>query len=161
MGEPDSDMEIKKYWDEWRAKDITGIGNVCPMINHIRDFLTEISIKENGSVNQETAEMLAMLEDIRDAASALRKIAACSLRKESCLKDTVPIICQCGDQIVPNDDALCGTCALDFHENKRAIQSLKRELAALKKENTSLKTEIAHLQADNRSLVEHWNQLWN
>ena len=69
------------------------------------------------------------------------------------------IICQCGDPIVPDDDALCGTCALDFHANKRAIESLKRELAALKEENANLKTEIAQLQADNISLVEQMNQM--
>jgi chromosome segregation ATPase len=51
------------------------------------------------------------------------------------------IICQCGDVIQPDDDALCGTCALDFHDNKRTIESLKQELAALKKDNTNLKAK--------------------
>lgn len=36
------------------------------------------------------------------------------------------IICQCGDAIQPNDDALCGTCALDFHDNKRTNEKLKK-----------------------------------
>ena len=58
------------------------------------------------------------------------------------------IICQCGDAIQPNDDALCGTCALDFHDNKRAIERLKRELAAVKNENTNLKAEIVQLKKD-------------
>ena len=69
------------------------------------------------------------------------------------------IICQCGDAIQPDDDALCGACALDFHANKRTIERLKRELAAVKNENANLKTEIAHLQADNRSLVEQVKQI--
>ena len=62
------------------------------------------------------------------------------------------IICQCGDAIQPDDDALCGTCAMDFHDNKRTIERLKRE-------NANLKTEIAKLQADNRSLVEQMNKM--
>lgn len=58
--------------------------------------------------------------------------------------------CQCGDIIQPNDDALCGNCALEFHANKRTIESLKREIATLKE-------ALEKAQADNRSLVEQMN----
>ena len=62
------------------------------------------------------------------------------------------ILCQCGDIIQPNDDALCGACALEFYANKRKIESLKREIATLKE-------ALESSQADNRSLVEQMNAM--